>query len=65
MSNKKTKTAGKQLQQYLAKKPRLECDYTEYGVMSYIVPSRNDNGKAASGRKQAKRRKGKAPSAGR
>jgi hypothetical protein len=66
MTKKKTRTGDKQFQQYLAKKPRLECDYTEYGVMSYIVPARNDNGEATPKpkRKQTNRRKRNTPSAG-
>jgi hypothetical protein len=61
MSKKKTTTAGKRLRHYLARKPHLECDYTEFGVLSYVVPAPNKNGQAPP-RRKVSARKGKAPS---
>lgn len=62
MTRKTTTKAGKRLRQYLARKPNVECDYTEFGVLSYVVPSPNKNGEAPPRRKQVKARKAKAPS---
>jgi hypothetical protein len=62
MSNKKTKTVPKRLREYLAEKARLECDYTEYGVLSYVVPSGGRHRKPIPKSKRAngKKRKGTA-----
>jgi hypothetical protein len=37
MSIKRKKPVPKPLRAYLARKPRLVCEYTEFGVLSYVV----------------------------
>jgi len=41
MRKKQKKPVPKSLQDYLTRKIQLECEYTEFGVMSYIVPTEN------------------------
>jgi hypothetical protein len=41
MRKKQKKPTPKAIQDYLQRKPRIQCEYTEYGVISYVVPSAN------------------------
>jgi hypothetical protein len=38
---KQKKPVPKAIQDYLQRKSRIQCEYTEFGVISYVVPSTN------------------------
>jgi hypothetical protein len=49
------KPVPKAIQDYVRRKPRIQCEYTKFGVISYVVPS--PHGAEGNSRKTTRRSK--------